>query len=156
MKRFLKLLIITVRKRSLGQDNVFTPVCHSLHRGGFIPACNGGGGGGGQTPPGHTSPRQTPSGQTHPQADTPGQTPPPTRRPLKQAVCILLECILVLNYFQNLLFPSLHFVIRHHAFGATCNVSHKIHRILTSINLSSIVVISLSFVISICNDTEQQ
>ena len=26
--------LITARKRSLGQGNVFTPVCHSVHRGG--------------------------------------------------------------------------------------------------------------------------
>ena len=26
--------IITARKRSLGQGNIFTPVCHSVHRGG--------------------------------------------------------------------------------------------------------------------------
>ena len=28
------LYIFTVRKRSLGQGNIFTPVCHSVHRGG--------------------------------------------------------------------------------------------------------------------------
>ena len=27
-------LIVTARKRSLGQGNIFTPVCHSVHRGG--------------------------------------------------------------------------------------------------------------------------
>ena len=26
------LRIITVRKRSLGQGNIFTPVCHSVHK----------------------------------------------------------------------------------------------------------------------------
>ena len=26
-------LLITARKRSLGQGNIFTPVCHSVHRG---------------------------------------------------------------------------------------------------------------------------
>ena len=31
--------LVTAGKRSLGQGNVFTPVCHSLH-GGCIPACN--------------------------------------------------------------------------------------------------------------------
>ena len=35
---FQKCSIITARKRSLGQGNIFTPVCHSVHRGG-IPAC---------------------------------------------------------------------------------------------------------------------
>ena len=32
---------ITARKRSLGQGNVFTPVCDSVHRGVCIPICNG-------------------------------------------------------------------------------------------------------------------
>ena len=32
-------LIITARKRSLGQGNIFAPVCHSVHRGGG--ACSG-------------------------------------------------------------------------------------------------------------------
>ena len=31
------------RKRSLGQGNIFTPVCHSVHRAGAIPACIAGG-----------------------------------------------------------------------------------------------------------------
>ena len=36
-----KRYIITVRKRSLGQRNVFTHVCHSVHGAGrCIPACN--------------------------------------------------------------------------------------------------------------------
>ena len=29
-------LVITARKRSLGQGNIFTPVCHSVHRGACI------------------------------------------------------------------------------------------------------------------------
>ena len=28
--------VITARKRSLGQGNNFTPVCHSVHRGGYL------------------------------------------------------------------------------------------------------------------------
>ena len=35
------LYIITARKRSLGQGNVFTPVCHSVRGEGCIPACSG-------------------------------------------------------------------------------------------------------------------
>ena len=27
--------LVTARKRSLGQGNIFTPVCHSVHRGGM-------------------------------------------------------------------------------------------------------------------------
>ena len=29
-------MLITARKRSLGQGNIFTPVCHSVHRGGCL------------------------------------------------------------------------------------------------------------------------
>ena len=37
-------VIFTARKRSLGQGNIFTPVCHSVHRGGGgIQACIAGG-----------------------------------------------------------------------------------------------------------------
>ena len=41
-------LIITARKRSLGQGNIFTPVCHSVHKGrvclvvGVVHGCQGG------------------------------------------------------------------------------------------------------------------
>ena len=40
--------LFTVRKRSLGQGNIFAPVCHSVHRGGAWAG----------TPPGKYSPRQ--------------------------------------------------------------------------------------------------
>ena len=30
-------MIFTTRKQSLGQGNVFTPVCHSVHREGWFP-----------------------------------------------------------------------------------------------------------------------
>ena len=33
-KKDISYCIITARKRSLGQGNIFTPVCHSVHRGG--------------------------------------------------------------------------------------------------------------------------
>ena len=36
-------LTVTARKRSLGQGNIFTPVCHSVHRGGMR-GCSWGGG----------------------------------------------------------------------------------------------------------------
>ena len=73
-------LIITARKRSLGQGNVFTLVCHSVHGGGLPP-----GGlhlrgvclqgvciwgvciqGVGQTPPSHTMGYGQRAGGTHP------------------------------------------------------------------------------------------
>ena len=34
--------IITARKRSLGQGNIFTPVCHSVHTGGVCVVAPGG------------------------------------------------------------------------------------------------------------------
>ena len=35
-------IIFTARKRSLGQGNIFTPVCHSVHRGGACVVAPGG------------------------------------------------------------------------------------------------------------------
>ena len=35
-------LFVTARKRSLGQGNIFTPVCHSVHRGGVCVVALGG------------------------------------------------------------------------------------------------------------------
>ena len=37
---FLSDSIVTARKRSLGQGNIFTPVCHSVHRVG-VRGCRG-------------------------------------------------------------------------------------------------------------------
>ena len=37
------LVLVTARKRSLGQGNIFTPVCHSVHRGGMHGCSQGGG-----------------------------------------------------------------------------------------------------------------
>ena len=94
-------ILFTARKRSLGQGNIFTPVCHSVH---------------GQVhPPGRYTPwnRYTPQtryppGQVHPlgrytpQVGTPpdqvhplDQVHPPGDTGNKRAVRILLECILV-------------------------------------------------------------
>ena len=59
--------VITARKRSLGQGNIFAPVCHSVHRGVS-----------GQVhPPGQVHPRQVhPLGKYTPRAGTPpGQVP---------------------------------------------------------------------------------
>ena len=73
------------RERSLGQGNVFIPVCHSVH------------GGGGGSPTGRglhlgeegSAYRGTASKRV-------GQTPPQLE---KRAVCILLECFIVFLYF---------------------------------------------------------
>ena len=64
-------------QRSCGQGNIFTPVCHSVHRGGGLPQCVMG-----CHPPHPRSrhpPEQTPPEQTPPGADPPSspeQTPP--------------------------------------------------------------------------------
>ena len=65
--------IFTARKRNLGEGNVFTAVCHSVHRGA---------GGGGSAQPPDAEPLD---------ADTVN----------KRAVRILLKCILVLLYIDK-------------------------------------------------------
>ena len=62
------VMIITARERSLGQGNIFAPVCHSVHRGGGTWA------GTPQQvqPPGRYTPRAgTPPGRYTPWAGTP-------------------------------------------------------------------------------------
>ena len=83
--------LITARKRSLRLGNIFTSVCHSFYPWGVypcmqwagegvcIPACNG---------------VCLPLG---PKGVPQGVYPLPPRRPLKRAVRILLECILVIR-----------------------------------------------------------
>ena len=133
-----KFTLVTARKRSVGQGNIFAPVCHSVHRGVCLSAYwdsrppgadpprvgtpqeqtppppgadtplrtdtpPGADPLGADTPQEQTLPRSTPSRNRHPPgAATPReQTPPPAQCMLgdtvnKQAVRILLECILVL------------------------------------------------------------
>ena len=92
----------------LRQGNVFTPVCHSVHRG----VCHTPLG----RPPWQTPPWQTPSPE---QTPSPGQTPPwqtPLGRHLplhsacwdtvnKRAVRILVECNLVEAYLMQRVMP---------------------------------------------------
>ena len=102
-------------QQSCGQGNIFTPVCHSF--------CSQGGGGLPQCILGyhHHHPRsrhhQPPWTRHPPGADTtprtrhpPDQTPPGSRLQhmvYQWPVCILLECILVINIFQNsMIFPG--------------------------------------------------
>ena len=108
--------IVTARKRSLGQGNIFTPVCHSVHRGvpGQVPPWDQ------VHPPGPgTSPTpwdqvhlpdqvHSPWDQVHPQTRyipwdhvPPQDQVPPEQCMLgdtgnKRVVRILLECILVI------------------------------------------------------------
>ena len=90
-----KRLISTTRKRSLGQGYVFTPVCNSVHGGGVsqhamvrrcLPLVQGMSASRSRGPPGQT---------LLPWADS-----LPLRWPLKRAVRILLECILVVWYLK--------------------------------------------------------
>ena len=92
--KFLMCEIFTARKRSLGQRNVFTPVCDSVHGGGgFLSQ--------------HASQVTWPGGEVSLSRGVsvhgdlcPGSL---SGRPLYsnvRAVCILLECILV-SYFET-------------------------------------------------------
>ena len=91
-----KNIFITARKRSLGQGNIFTPVCHSVHRGEYLAGTPPQAG----TPPlGRYTPldRYTPLGQVHPlDRYTPLGRYTPRDTVNAWAVCILLECNLVL------------------------------------------------------------
>ena len=98
----LSLQIFTARKRSLGQGNVFTPVCHSVHRGGWwlpsmhwegeFPSMHWEGGVGFPTYTGLASQHALGSG---------GWLPSMHWNWEKRAVCILLECFLVENEFLD-------------------------------------------------------
>ena len=59
-------------QRSCGQGNIFTPVCHSVHRGGLLQCMLG------YHPPGPdpTPPEPDPRDQTPPGADAPQSRPP--------------------------------------------------------------------------------
>ena len=87
--------IFTARKRSLGQGNIFAPVCHSVHRGGVSRQVHPQAGTppGQAQPPGQVNPRQVhPLGRYTPQAGTlprhvlPGQVSPWTGTPTPRQV----------------------------------------------------------------------
>ena len=87
-----QFMIFTARKPSLGQGNVFTPICQSFCSQGECTCART------DTIPG----RHTPFGK-YPPKQTPlplGRHPFP-RRQLKRAIHILLECILVANVVRN-------------------------------------------------------
>ena len=97
-------------QRSCGQGNIFTPVCHSVHRGG-LPQCMLGY----QHPPDQTHTPHPPPGSRPPQDQTtPGiRHPPPEQTPCppqgsrlqhtvyERPVRILLECILVQLFIKQ-------------------------------------------------------
>ena len=94
-------------QRSCGQGNIFTPVCHSVHRGEGVSASVHAGI---PHPPEQTPPRaETPLEHTPPPWST--HHPPRSRHPLgsrlrhavnERPVRILLECILVDFFFENM------------------------------------------------------
>ena len=95
--------IFTTRKRSLGQGNVFIPVCDSVHRRGVCLIACWDTPSWADTPLGkHSLGRHTPWTDTSPLLDTVN----------KQAVHILLECTLVLT-IRALLHLEYDFIIQH-------------------------------------------
>ena len=94
---------LSITSIMLPQGNVFTPVCHSVHRGAVCLSAGWDTHTPWQTPPGQTSPwADTPWVDT-PWTDLPARHPPgqilPSRRLLQRTVRILLECILVKSVF---------------------------------------------------------
>ena len=94
---------ITALKRSLGQGNVFTLVCHSVHGGVGFPACTGEGG---WLPSMHW---EGGLASQHALRRGGGWLPSmywgggllPSMHQEKRAVCILLEYFLVIQHFQK-------------------------------------------------------
>ena len=89
-------------QRSCGQGNIFTSVCHSVHRGVCLSACWD-----------TTPPRGTPTPtrkETPPRKEAPpweggiplGRRHTPRHTVNERPVRILLECILVTDYFYHL------------------------------------------------------
>ena len=147
--KFVQTNILLPPATKLRQGNVFTPVCHSAYRGGVY-----------QTPPGQTSPLgrhplgSYPLGRHHlrqtPLADTPPADPPADnpqdRHPTgsacwdtvnKWSVHILLECILVSNYFVSRQIPTkmrarygISIVLQ---LTSSCMAFYKVHIFLRSI-----------------------
>ena len=102
---FTDTSIFTARKRSLGQGNIFAPVCHSVHRGreylGRYPPWAGTHPPGQvHTPLGRYTPMQVhPPGQVHPRQVPPGRytpqagTPPGRYTPLGSNACWEIQAI---------------------------------------------------------------
>ena len=81
---FSKPLYFYRPQRSCGQGNIFTPVCHSVHRGGLPQCMLGYPPTGSRHPPESRTPwEQNPPLEQNPHlgADPPEQTPPPGSRP---------------------------------------------------------------------------
>ena len=82
-RKVLHSRFITARKESLGEGNIFAPVCHSVHSGGGSASVHAGIPPWTRHPPEQTPPAQCMLGDTV----------------NKQTVCILLECNLVSKKF---------------------------------------------------------
>ena len=119
-------------KRSLEQGNVFTPVCHSVYRAGCM-----------ADTPWAVTPRQTPPRQSllgkhplgrhplgsHSWANTPWADTLPPRWQLKQAVRILLKCILVELYVYQSTIRCMNSWQYLHYFKRTLNFTVVLKRI---------------------------
>ena len=104
----LYFIIFTARKRSLGQGNIFTSVCHEFCPQRGVPAPGGSGPGGCLVQGGACSRgggvwSWGGSPGPHPRGKLRGirSSPPRPRRLLLRAVRILLECILVQHNFTQ-------------------------------------------------------
>ena len=111
--------IFTARKQSLGQGNIFAPVCHSVHRAGGLPRCMLGNtplgpeagttspppGPEAATPPGPEAATPSPRSRHPPTPGTRGRHPPAQcmlgDTGNKRAVRILLKCNLVFSGFYS-------------------------------------------------------
>ena len=102
-------------QRSCGQGNIFTPVCHSVHRGGGVSEATPQE----QTPPLGQTPPRTKYTTTTTTTTTPlgtKYTPPRSRlwhTVNERPVCILLECIFVSFYFWGIFSHELQKIILH-------------------------------------------
>ena len=85
-------MFFTASKRSFGQGNMFTPVCHSVHRGVWSQGVPGLGGAWSQGGGGPGSRRGA------------WWRPPPPGQLMLQAVRILHECIFVIKMFRSTIY----------------------------------------------------
>ena len=77
VRTLLECFLVTARKRSLGQGNIFTPVCHSVHRGVCLSACWD------TTPP---RSRHPPWSRSPPRSRSPQEKTPPDQPPREQSM----------------------------------------------------------------------
>ena len=110
--------------------NIFTSICHSVHKRVCIPECTGA-----DTPPLWAN---TPSCPVHAGIHTPLPSAcwdPPSGWPLLRTVRILLKCILVLIKFENkmdVFITHINFISKHHD---KCTLAIKFYSVFNHSNL---------------------